>query len=147
MATMVVERVREGQSLFFFWRRGWSPLLEESGQRKQLGRTDERSCSSQDKPWWHSSSLSRTTTLTCLWSVWWEMGWRENSYIKSNKFPGVAFFFLIGNNNIIKTNYKIDKSQYKVFMMVNTRKSNNQNKQQTTKRKNLKRNTKGRNKL
>jgi len=46
---MVVERVREGQSLFF-WRRGWSPLLEESGQRKQLGRTDERSCSSQDKP-------------------------------------------------------------------------------------------------
>ena len=47
-------------------------------------------------------------------------------------------FFLIGNKNIIKTNKKTDESQYKVFMMVNTRKSNKQNKQQTTNRKKLK---------
>ena len=43
-----------------------------------------------------------------------------------NFFLGNFFFFLIGNKNIIKTNWKTSESQYKVFMMVNTRKSNKQ---------------------
>ena len=62
-------------------------------------------------------------------------------------FTKLLNFFLIGNKNIIKTNWKTDESQYKVFMMVNTRKSNKQTNNNKEQEKNLKCNTKRRNKL